>query len=279
MKWIKRKSRPLPEEHICHNCGTQTIGNYCHECGQSVFAGKEQPILHLFGQMLENAFSLDTKAPRTLALIMFRPGFLSAEYRAGKICRYVHPVKLFWMSTLVMFGLMVYQLSAITKGDRDLNKVNTKEMKIITPSSPEAKNFPQKVFIDFLSSYAPYISFIFIPIFALLLALFFWRKKYYYISHLIFTVHFHTFLWIYWSVLMLIHIFTPHWDFPTWLSSLLFITPGVYFAIALHRFYQTKSRWGAVWRAILIPILYFILIGIVVVFLVGLMEKANLFPD
>ena len=297
-KWIKRKDRPLPEEHICCNCGTQTMGKYCHECGQDVFAGKEQPILHLFGQMLENAFSLDAKAPRTLAFLMFRPGFLSIEYRAGRINRYVHPVKLFWMSTLILFALMIYQLNvhkniAVNKQDYKGKIIDVRFNETDTSVPSDTLHVPvtnndagvktqkqdyEQIFINFLSKYAPYISFLFIPIFALLLALFFWRNRYYYISHLIFTVHFHTFLWIFWSMLMVIDIFTPHWKYPNWLSLLLFIMPGIYFAIALHRFYKTKSRWQAVWKAILISLLYFIIFLMVVLLLLLLMEKTKSFP-
>ncbi|MCL1850860.1 MAG: DUF3667 domain-containing protein [Bacteroidetes bacterium] len=299
MKWFKKKNLPLPKEHICCNCGTQTVGKYCHECGQNVFAGKEQPILHLFGQMLENAFSLDAKAPRTLAFLMFRPGFLSTEYRAGRISRYVHPVKLFWMATLILFALMIYQLGAnknvainnqeykgkivdINFDKKEVSNYATSDTLHVPSMNSSAdvekpKENHEQLFINFLSKYAPYISFLFIPLFALLLALFFWRNKYYYISHLIFTVHFHTFLWIFWSLLMLIDILTPHWKYPNWLSLLLFILPGIYFAIALHRFYKTKSRWQSVWKAILILLLYFIIFLTVVVFLIILMEKLNFF--
>jgi hypothetical protein len=299
MKWFKKKNPPLPEDCICSNCGAQTIGKYCHECGQNVFAGKEQPITHLFGQMLENAFSLDAKTPRTLFFLMFRPGFLSTEYRAGRISRYVHPVKLFWMATLILFALMVYQLSFNKKDNREIihyesktnPNSNSNGLNIAlfqppdtqqipsTDEDPEVKEQNQKyerILVNFLSKYAPYISFLLIPIFAFLLALFFWRKKYYYISHLTFTVHFHTFLWIFCSVLMLIDILT-HWIYPQWLAFLLLITPGIYFAIALHRYYKTKTRWQAVWKAILIMLLYFILILMVVTLIIIIMAKAKLF--
>jgi hypothetical protein len=289
MKWFKKKDRPLPEDGICNNCGAQTMGKYCHECGQNVFAGKEQPITHLFGQMLGNAFSLDAKTPRTLFHLMFRPGFLSTEYRAGRISRYVHPVKLFWMATLILFTLMVYQ-TVNKEGGKKIIDINHNEanISILAPSdtlhTPSTKEYTDvkkqnndQLVVNFLSKYAPYISFLFIPIFASLLALFFWRKKYYYISHLTFTVHFHTFLWIFWSILMLIDIFTPKWEYPQWLTFLLLIMPCVYFAIALHRYYKTKTRWQAIWKAILISLFYFILIIMVIILIITIMERLKFF--
>jgi hypothetical protein len=295
MKWIKRQKPALPEEHICRNCGTQTVGKYCHECGQDVFSGTEQPIVHLFGQMLENAFALDSKLPRTLAFLMYRPGFLSTEFRAGRISKYVHPVKLFWMATLLFFALVIFQFSNITQNDSEEVTAKHSTINISLGSSSETINlssdneeeaqeiieFKDKMYnliLNALSNYAPYVTFLLIPIFALVLMLFFWRKKYYYIHHLIFTVHFHTFLWIFCSLLMIIKIFTHNWKFPDWLGFLIFITPGVYLSIAFHRFYLAISRWQAVWKAILITFLYFILILTVVILLVIFMTKSVLFP-
>jgi hypothetical protein len=313
VKWFKKKNRVLPEEHVCRNCGAQTVGKYCHNCGQNIFTGSEQPIFHLFGQMLENAFALDAKAPRTLFFLMFRPGFLSAEYRAGRINRYVHPVKLFWMSTLIFFALLIFQITNSKNNDKDIISVKSNETvqsndtvqsnetaqqrninfsfsssktSSLSINMDDPETIKQKsdetmnILINALSKYAPYITFLFIPIFALMLVLFFWRKKYYYVSHLTFTVHFHTFLWIFWSLLMLINILTHNWEFPDWLATLLFFIPGIYFAVALHRYYQTKTRWQAIWKAILISFFYFVLILTVTVFLLlWMLKKTEIFSD
>jgi len=288
MKWFKRKKRPLPEDTTCRNCGTQTLGKYCHECGQDVFAGRKQRILQLIIQAVDNLFSFEGKTPRTLLLLMFRPGFLSNEFREGRINRYVHPVKLFWMSTLILFALMIIQLDRADKQDIiNINNTPANNPKGLTfsykpsaspsdtiiqissdtiqiPSMNEEANdsglTPKRdQIIKYFSRYAPYASFILIPLFALLLALFFWRKKEYFIYHLTFTAHFHTFLWIFCSLLMIADML-HHREYPDWLATILFFTPIIYFAIALRRYYQTKSWWQALWKALLIMILYFILI-------------------
>jgi hypothetical protein len=281
MKRIKRKNRALPEDHICRNCGAETVGQYCHECGQNVFAGTEQSILHLFGQMLENAFSLDGKTPRTLVFLMFRPGFLSNEFQAGKINRYVHPVKLFWMSTLLIFALMLFQFENTNK--QNIVKVEHTETSVATTSSDTesasitdedmAKESQKQrneeistLVFNYLVKYGPYITFLLVPIFALFLSLFFWRKKYHYLYHLTFTVHFHTFLWIFWSLLMIVDMLAPNWSYPGWISLILFLMPGLYLTVALRRYYKTKSWWQAAWKTILITLLYFIIVFTVIAF-------------
>ena len=285
MKWINKKKRPLPEEKICRNCGAETHGRYCHECGQDVFAGTEQPIVNLAGEVLENAFALDAKAPKTILYLLFRPGFLSEEYRNGRINRYVSPVKLFWMVTLILFALLISQNNSVTKANSRKSKniievnfdnsikdtVNTdtgvieendsgKRFDTITNSEREKK------INEWFIKYLPYVSFLLIPVFALLLMLFFRRAKYYYMYHLMFAVHFHTFLYLFLTLLNLPDLFVAHTvHYPDWCNFLFFITPGIYLTIALRKFYQTKRWRRTMWKAISIILLYLILILIVIV--------------
>ena len=297
MKWFKRKNRPLPEDQTCRNCGAQTVGRYCHECGQDVLAGRKQRILQLISQALDNLFSLEGKTPRTLATLMFLPGFLSTQFRDGRINRYVHPVKLFWMSTLILFALMVIQLdkadsqdvininstppatqSGLTFSFKSTSPSDTIQTPLITEDADyEMLREKTNQILKYFTRYAPYASFLLIPMFALLLALFFWRKKEYFIYHLTFTVHFHTFLWIFCSVLMLVNMVTHGWKYPDWLAGLLFFTPGVYFTVALRRYYKTKSWWQAVWKTIIISLLYLILIITVTVSAIILIYSDEVF--
>jgi len=263
MKWFKKKKRALPEDPICRNCGTQMIGRYCHECGQDIYAGTEQSTLKLTEQALESTFALDGKMPRTLAFLMVRPGFLSEEYRAGKVNKYMHPVRLFWISTLIFFALLISQINF---GNMDIQ---------IAGEQMSVEHIP---ILNYFTKFAPYVTFLLIPIFALLLVLFFWRKKDYYMYHMVFTLHFHTFLWIFFSLLLIIGLFTCNLTYPTWLNMLLFFTPGIYLTIALRRYYQTKSWWQALWKAILISILYFILILTVTLSIIYFVMKI-FFPE
>ncbi|MCL2246998.1 MAG: DUF3667 domain-containing protein [Lentimicrobiaceae bacterium] len=295
MKWFKKKERALPEDTVCRNCGAQTVGRYCHECGQDLSAGVGQPILKLITQVLDNAFALEGKTPRSLAFLLLRPGFLSNEYRKGKIIRYVHPVKLFWMSTLIFFALVISQMDLALSQNGNVtpnalmniqispdetstdslsdNSINNKDEGMTNEKFFEFMRSSMKYFTKF----APYAAFLLMPIFALLLAFFFRRQKLFYMFHLVFAVHFHTFLWIYCSILLVIAIFTSNFNFPDWLSFLLFLVPGVYLSIGFHRFYHTKTRWQAVRKAIGIGILYFLLI-LIATFLLIAVAYVNYFP-
>ena len=315
LKWFNKQNRPIPENATCRNCGALMTGRYCQDCGQDIFSGAGIPILKLIGQMLDNAFALDGKTPKTLAYLLIRPGFLSSEFMNGRINRYVNPVKLFWMSTLIFFAILISQFNTKTENLFNYQSSSTKnadELPLDTASQKVdtvniANNlFEQEVeekinitiggdqtdaeklkqllpdifalFKNYFTKFAPYIAFLLIPFFALFLALFFWRNKYYYIHHLIFTIHFHSFLWIYSSLLLIVNMLVSA-QYPGWLDLLLFLIPGIYLVFALHRFYHfqcknnLKTWWNSTWKAITISFFYLILISIVFLYLIRIVLK------
>jgi hypothetical protein len=276
------------------------MGRYCHKCGQDDFADREQPIFGLITQFLNKVFALDGKTPITLSKLMIKPGFLSSEYRNGKIVRYVHPVKLFWFASLVFFALLISQMRpSKTEADRD-EKVSEQQVSqaqdavaaALTQAENQGVNLRisgtdhqviqvqtdnyQEQVLDYFARYGPFVAFLFIPFFALLLALFFWRNKHYYMHHLVFALHFHTFLWIFFSLLIIVNIIFPNLKYPGLINFLFFLTPSIYLSIAMRRHYQRKRR-NAIWKAILINSLYVVLILTVIV-LLGL-AVMKLFPD
>ena len=90
------------EQLTCMNCKTPLNGPYCHECGQ--------PVRHfirffpkVLWEMINEAFDLDSKIFRTLMPLFFRPGRLTMEYIAGRRARYVNPLRLYIITSIVFF--------------------------------------------------------------------------------------------------------------------------------------------------------------------------------
>lgn len=85
----------------CENCATALIGSYCHICGQHAHSP-----LHHFGHALEEVFEsfwhLDGRIFRTLR-DLFVPGRVAAGYLAGHRVRYVAPLRLFIILSLITF--------------------------------------------------------------------------------------------------------------------------------------------------------------------------------
>ena len=91
-----------PPQARCRNCGVMLQGPHCHACGQPV-KGLVRPLGNLLGDALDNVFNIDSRILRTLGPLFTRPGFLTAEYFAGRQVRYVTPVRLFFFLCVLAF--------------------------------------------------------------------------------------------------------------------------------------------------------------------------------
>jgi Tfp pilus assembly protein PilX len=85
----------------CLNCDTALDGRFCHACGQP--AHVHRTIGHVFEEFLHGVLHLDTKAWRTLPLLLFKPGKLTREYVHGKRARYIAPFATFLFTVFLMF--------------------------------------------------------------------------------------------------------------------------------------------------------------------------------
>jgi hypothetical protein len=87
----------------CRNCGAEAPGAYCPSCGQET--ALELPRA---GQFMREAagryVALDGRMGRTLFALLFRPGFLTREYLAGRRKRYVRPARLVLVLAIVLFA-------------------------------------------------------------------------------------------------------------------------------------------------------------------------------
>lgn len=92
---------------ICENCHTEVEGSFCSQCGQSVESTLKYfwtVILHL----LDDIFSFDSRASRTLYPLMFKPGFLTNEYFAGRRVHYVPPLRLYLFISIIFFIILKF---------------------------------------------------------------------------------------------------------------------------------------------------------------------------
>ena len=89
----------------------------------------------------------------------------------------------------------------------------------------------------------PIAMFFLLPIFALILKLFYYRKGAY-AHHLVFSFYFFSFLFTVFSVLLLLNFV---WQgFPGWLITLIMLSTFIYLFIALRRFYNQGWIWSFV---------------------------------
>jgi len=96
-------------ENNCLNCGTILQGNFCHVCGQENLEIKES-FGHVMNHAVSDYFHFDEQFFQTLKPLLFKPGFLTNEYMAGRRVRYLHPIKMYIFISVVYF-LLLFQSS------------------------------------------------------------------------------------------------------------------------------------------------------------------------
>ena len=272
-------SKSLPVSTYCRNCGAFTYGPYCHICGQNILAGRRRSLRNIAFNMLENLFSVDNQILATLKVLIFFPGKLTREYIDGRVVRYVLPGKLFWFISILFMAAFFSQVDwdglNLMGGNNTVDSTQAVQdaplsievdladaKKLSSELSREEVKALERKGIDYLTTYGPYLSFCVLPIFALLLMLFFHRRKsgLCYADYVIFALHLHSFIYLLWLACLV-----WQWMLPTtWSEKALFVVvivvPVLYFALALWRFFGT--RWALLWKLPLILFLHFISIAV-----------------
>ncbi|QBG36048.1 DUF3667 domain-containing protein [Litorilituus sediminis] len=90
------------QDKSCENCGAPLDGQFCAKCGQEITSNIRYfgtVILHL----LDDIFSFDSRASRTLWPLIAKPGFLTQKYFEGKRVHYVPPLRLYLFISIIFF--------------------------------------------------------------------------------------------------------------------------------------------------------------------------------
>ena len=88
----------------CLNCGTALIGEHCHACGQSAHVHRTAGAIG--HEIAHGVFHFEGKMPRTLPMLVLRPGELTRRYAAGERVRFVSPLAIFLFSVFLLFAIV-----------------------------------------------------------------------------------------------------------------------------------------------------------------------------
>ena len=203
----------------CPNCHTVVTGPFCAGCGQR-HRDLDQPFRELLVEVVGTFWAFDRRIVRTLAPLLTRPGFLTKEFLAGRRARYVHPFKLFFALSVLLFIVLATTGQSMVKINDDdtvvaapvldepagpaddVAKLQPSAEPVEEPSrfmrgiiavgemveeDPEGFN---RLFIDRLAK----IVVLLVPLFAGLLRLLYWRSRY--VAQLVFSLHVHSFAFL-----------------------------------------------------------------------------------
>jgi len=274
----------------CLNCGTPVERNYCPECGQENLDANV-PISYLIRDLWDDLVKIDSRFIRTLIPLLIRPGFLTAEYAQGRRMRYVPPLKIYLVCSFLLFLVAPTVSNRVgrvsTTSTEASGQIKTQsrslgsEETIIDMGTANAKveNLFQAFVIDRVSRLdgqdgrkvidkvwekLPTAMFFMLPLFAgLIYALNAFRPGYFYVQHLVFSLHCHA----YYFLVFTLAVLTP----PPWavFDGLVVASVPIYSLVALRRFYNRnwlKTLFKA-WVLLLgyVTILTFVILGALLV--------------
>jgi len=224
----------------CANCDAPLSGPYCSQCGQHVHDSART-----LGALLHDGWHvithLDGRFWGTMGLLLARPGRLTLEYFASRRARYVPPVRLYLVLSILVFAL------ASATNHMSLPKVDTTAapaQNTDAPATPAGKDAKQGFTLsdlglsakncDKMNSSWPWLTkvlragcvrnsgksaeqvgqtmrtnlprmmFVFLPLMALVMSALYWFPRRYYVEHLVFFLHNHAALYLAMALQMLL---------------------------------------------------------------------------
>jgi hypothetical protein len=262
-----------PRSTVCLNCGTALAGPFCSECGQ-----RDVPPYPSLRELVVDAFwelsGWDGRFASTVRALVTKPGRLTLDFLEGRRARFISPLRLYLMASLMYFvvaaaapelktadgkpaaiglriapeptkgtkaeqvanatGKALASQEALSPADRDSILAAVKK------APPIMQPFFQKALLDpkglrrSLIEAMPKMLFALLPIFAGIVALFYRRRKY--PEHLYFAIHLHAFVFIVLTVSALAR-FTGIVALAGIVSSLTLLSIAAYTTMALRRTY------------------------------------------
>ena len=324
-RWFGRgKDREaLPFTH-CENCGAKLAGPHCAQCGQAAIDYRRS-FRHVIVDVLDSFLNWDSKFFATIGLLIVKPWRLTNEFLAGKRVRYLHPLRLYLLASILFFFAVNYGARGLRVDTSNLGPKDRAEIEAdlknedlppearaklerllrepsppplpaaslspaasavpATSSAPAAPTAPPKqtfgpvtdrpfvlfdadtkpstpfekwiearakekfgehgtkfgLFLSTLFSNLPYMMLCCIPLFAFVLKVLYVRRHIFYIDHLIYALHIHTFAY---TGIMLIVLATIGLNraipgtFAGWMIALLWIAFVVQIFLSIRRVYR-----------------------------------------
>src|SRR5438309_1349346 len=313
----RRKAHPPPLPY-CENCEAPMAGPFCTQCGQAA-VDYRRSFRHIIVDVLDSFLSWDSKFFATIGWLIARPWHLTNQFLAGRRVRYVHPLRVYLLASILFFFVVNYwaksihadpsKLSAEDRAEiaadpdippgvkaqvqRTLDAKRLTQPEAQTSPSPEATVTPQPsasaspspvaspspsgdfgpmvqfdkppstgferwleqrakekmgehgskmaLFIATLFSNLPYMMLCCIPLFAFVLKVLYVRKRIFYIDHLVYALHIHSFAYLAIMLIVLITIGLKRsipGAFAGWIIAALWITFAAQIFLSIRRVYR-----------------------------------------
>ena len=236
----------------CGNCSAELSGPYCSQCGQHAHESARS-----LGALLHGGWHdlthLDGRIWQTLRLLLLRPGELSRQYFANQRSRFLPPLRLYLIISVACFGLLALGLQGGEGGQSVQFVVDAGDCESVGSDIPGLQPRLQAACRQIVAGKGgqlgqlflaalPRAMFLFLPVIAAFMMLFYWMPRRFYVEHLVFFVHNHSAVYIGMALLVLVGLLPFLDPVSGWIKAAFFLWALVYLYRAMRRFYQ-QGRW------------------------------------
>jgi hypothetical protein len=261
----------------CLNCGAAVSYHYCALCGQEtkLHVPSAGEFIHEF---VGHYIALEGKLWITVLKLLSRPGFLTAEYIAGRRARYVQPLRVYLSFSILFFLLLKLAGTPVGNVEKDGALAKPQASAVQPAKEEEESNAFVRYLPDALQgklkafnarpaeeqsrllgaaffAYVPYAMFFLMPVFALYLKLLYLGSGRRYGEHVLFALHTNAFAFAMFSLFFL----TSFLDFGL-LTFAMVMWLMFYLPTAMRRVYGGSRLVTAV-RWIVLAALHLLSIG------------------
>src|SRR3984893_2536736 len=127
-RWFGRpKDRQIPPFSHCENVGAELLVHWCSQCGQPA-VDYRRSFRHVIVDVLDSFLNWDSKFFATIGLLIVKPWRLTNEFLAGRRVRYVNPLRLYLLASVLFFFAVNYWAKAIHIDPRQLSPKDRDEI-------------------------------------------------------------------------------------------------------------------------------------------------------
>ena len=274
----------------CKNCEHDLLKefHFCPECGQEI--EDKLTLKVLFHHTISNYFSVDALFFKSINMLLFHPGELTKVFISGKRNAYLHPAKFYLFTSILFFFLFSFvSRDNEIKFDLTIEDVKTEgvffnQKTILELDSLFENNasFEQQLqsiglelpknkikhkiyqqfttfliqrgkgFVDQLYNKLPISLFFIMPIFALFLKLFLFKKRPY-AYHLVFCFYYLSFIFLIYSLYILLEL---SFNLPEWGALIPAFLTFMYLFLSIKNFNEERKYIYAFIKTSFISLLF-----------------------
>lgn len=254
---------PAPESpHVstCRNCGTESTGKFCPECGQKTII-RRRTLWFVVADFFAHSFAFDGRFWATIIPLVTKPGWVTEQNLNERWVSFLPALRMFLVISLIFFFVLSSTLPAVieegaifsvngeTVGEGDLpteemrifsdnwiptrwaNDLFASKLEIINQMEPGVRDYA--LYRGAVNS-IPMTLLLAIPLFAFGLKILQFLRRRYFFDHFVFATHFYS-IWL--LALIPSLILQEAW---IWIAGHAIYLP-IYLFLAMKRVY--RQHW------------------------------------